>query len=373
MEAPVHRFLNGFTRAARERLVGCMIREEHPDGAYLFHQGDAADGVYLVLSGQVEIVRTAGAQEKILDTIQPDDYFGEVAVLDGYGRSTTARARGATSIGKIPGAILLEVLSTGPGAMTLGLVQHVMTHLRKATDLVVSEVVHKQKLSLVGEMATSLMHDLRTPVSSIRLSADLISTTSRDGKIPQWCDGIRLQCDRLVGMAAELMEFSRGESKLALSRTSTTLFLEQFQLLNAEGLASTGIEICLEAVPAGIEIDSMRLQRVMQNLVTNAVEALQTTPKPRIEVRAWLQDSIFHLAVGDNGPGIPEAIQGQIFEPFVTHGKSKGVGLGMAIARNIVTAHGGTITFETAAGRGTSFLVALPQKTEAAASSHATS
>jgi len=363
MDASAHRFLDGFTPDARERLVACMIREEHPDGAYLFHEGDAADGVYLVLEGRVEIVRAAGTHEKILDSIPPGDYFGEVAVLDGFGRSTAARARGAISVAKIPRTALLEVLAAGPGALTLGLLQHVLAHLRKANDLVVREVVHKEKLSLVGEMAGSLMHDLRNPVSSIRLRADLINSTSREGKIPQWCDGIRLQCDRLVGMAAELMEFSKGESKLAPGRTSTTAFLEQFQTLNEGCLAPAGIEIRFDAEPADIEVDSMRLQRVLQNLVTNAVEALHATPKPRIEIRAWVKDSVFYLAVKDNGPGIPAAIQGQIFEPFVTHGKKAGTGLGMAIVRNIVTAHGGTIIFETAPDQGTSFLISLPRKT----------
>jgi len=228
-------------------------------------------------------------------------------------------------------------------------------------DAVVREIVQKEKLSLVGEMASSLMHDLRTPVSSIRLSADLINSTSPHGKIPQWCDGIRLQCDRLVGMAAELMEFSKGESKLAPGRTTTTAFLEQFKMLNDACLASTGIEICFAAEPAEIEIDSMRLQRVVQNLVNNAVEALRATPKPRIEIKAWKKDSTFYLTVKDNGSGIPAAIQDRLFEPFVTHGKSEGIGLGMAIVRNIVTAHGGAITFETAPNQGTSFLIRIPQ------------
>lgn len=363
MDAPAHPFLDGFTPAARERLLAGMIRQDYPDGAYLFHQGDAADGVYLVLDGQVEIVRAAGKHEKTLSTIPTGDYFGEVAVLDGFGRSTAARARAATSIAKIPGTTLLEVLATEPGTQTLRLFQHVLVNLRSATDLFVREIVHKEKLSLVGEMANSLMHDLRNPVSSIRLSADLINTTSPGGKIPKWCDGIRLQCDRLVGMAAELMEFSRGESRLALHPTSTTAFLEQFKTLNEEGLHPAGFKIRFDAKPAEIEIDAMRMQRVLQNLVTNAIEALHATPKPRVEVKAWVKNFIFYLAVKDNGPGIPAAIQSQIFEPFVTHGKSKGTGLGMAIVRNIVTAHGGTITFETGPDQGTSFLVSLPRKT----------
>jgi signal transduction histidine kinase len=164
-------------------------------------------------------------------------------------------------------------------------------------------------------------------------------------------------------MAVELMEFSRGESKLALNRTSTTAFIEQFKILNEGGLNPAGFEIRFDVEPGGIEIDAMRMQRVLQNLVTNAIEALHATPKPRVEIRAWVKDSIFYLVVKDNGPGIPAAIQTQIFEPFVTHGKSKGTGLGMAIVRNIVTAHGGTISFETSPKRGASFLVSLPQKT----------
>ena len=361
MDASAHRFLDGFTPAARARLVASMIHEDHPDGAYLFHEGDPGDAIYLVFKGEVEILRAAGANEKILDSILPGDFFGEVAVLDGFGRSTAARAKGAISIARIPRPALLEILAAEPGNLTLSLFQHVLAHLRRANDLVISEVVQKTKLSLVGEMASSLMHDLRTPVSSIRLSADLINSTSPHGKIPQWCDGIRLQCDRLVGMAAELMEFSKGESKLAPGLTTTTAFLEQFKMLNDACLASTGIEICFAAEPAEIEIDSMRLQRVVQNLVNNAVEALRATPKPRIEIKAWKKDSTFYLTVKDNGSGIPAAIQDRLFDPFVTHGKSEGIGLGMAIVRNIVTAHGGAITFETAPNQGTSFLIRIPQ------------
>jgi signal transduction histidine kinase len=287
--------------------------------------------------------------------------------MDGHGRSTTARARGKILTAKIPRAALLEVLATEPGATTLGLFQNVLVHFRKANDLIVREIVHKEKLSLVGEMASSLMHDLRTPVSSIRLSADLVKMTSPVGKIPEWCDGIRLQCDRLVAMAAELMEFSKGESKLTINPTTTTAFLDQYKTLNESYLAHSGIDVHFMAETAKIDIDSMRLQRVVQNLVANAVEALQATPQARIKINAQVKDGIFYLTVKDNGPGIPVAIQSQIFEPFVTHGKKEGIGLGMAIVHNIVQAHGGSIAFETEPDQGTTFLISLPQKADATA------
>ena len=362
MEATDHRFFQDFSPDARARLLASIIRQTYPDHAFLFREGDAADGVYLVIDGTVEILRTVGAYEKLLDAVVPGDYFGEVAVLDGRGRSTAARSRGETTIARVPGDILLDVLAHGPGSMTIALFRHILPNLRRATDLVMREVVHKEKLSLVGEMASSLMHDLRTPVSSIRLSADLINSAAHNGKVPQWCDGIRLQCDRLVGMAAELMEFSKGESRLTLVRTTITAFLDQFQTLNEGFLHPEGMEVIFKAEPGEVEIDVMRMQRVLQNLVTNAIEALDGTIGPRLEIRAWMKDAQFHLAVEDNGPGIPEAIQGRIFEPFVTHGKTKGIGLGMAIVRNIVAAHGGTINFATGPDRGTTFLIRLPQR-----------
>jgi signal transduction histidine kinase len=361
MNVSAHPFLEGFTPAARDRLIGCMAQEKHPGGEFLFHEGDPADGVYLVLEGEIEIVLSAGKQEKVLNRIKAGSSLGEVAVLDGMGRSTSARAHGPSSTARIPRSDLLDVLGTEPGTVALKLFRHVMGHLRNANDFIVSEVVHKEKLSLVGEMASSLMHDLRNPVSSIRLGADLINMTYPEQNIGNWCDGIRLQCDRLIAMAMELMEFSKGESKLTLCPTTTIAFLEQFKTLNENYLANTGVKVTFDAKPAQIEIDSMRLQRVLQNLMTNAVEALRSTPKPRLDIKARVKDCAFLLTVKDNGPGIPAAIQSRIFEPFVTHGKSGGIGLGMAVVRNIVTAHGGTITFETSPDHGTAFLVSLPQ------------
>ena len=362
MNAEANRFLADFSPAARELLIGQLIDESYPHGDYLFHEGDFADGVCLVLDGRVEIVKQAGEGEQILGIFEPGEFLGEVAVLDGQGRSTSARANGDVSIAKIPREQLLEVLSTEPVSLTIGLFQHVLAHLRKTNELFVSEVVRKEKLSLVGEMASSLMHDLRNPVSGIRLAADLVNMNHSDEETVLCCDRIRLQCDRLVVMATELLEFSRGESKLNLGRTTTTDFFNQFKMLNEEYfLSHANVRFNLEIEPAEIVIDSMRLLRVVQNLMTNAVEAIGSKPGGLIELRAGIESDVFYLTLSDNGPGIPEAVRGRLFEPFVTHGKIGGTGLGMAIVRNVVTAHGGNITFETIEGEGTAFLIQFPK------------
>jgi len=361
MDVRDNRFLESFSPAGRERLAGSLNYQELVAGEYLFREGDPADGVYLVLEGQVEILRTAGDREQILTCFQPGDYLGEVAVLDGQGRSTDARARGDVSIAKIPSAVLLEVLDTEPVALTLHLFQNVLSHLRKTNDLFVQEVVHKEKLSLVGEMASSLMHDLRTPVQVILSAVQLIQMNHADAETADCCGKVELQCDRLTAMAGELLEFSRGETKLHLERTDTSALIRQFLSFNEDSFRDTGIQFNVEDDPAEMEVDSMRLQRVLQNLVNNAVQALNSRPGGRIDVRAWVRDSILYLSVRDNGPGIPAEIKERIFEPFVTHGKKGGTGLGLAIVRNVVTAHRGKITVETQAGQGTEFLIRIPQ------------
>jgi signal transduction histidine kinase len=361
MDALTNRFFEGFSPEGRESLMHHLIYQSLPAGTYLFYENDPADGICLVLDGQVEIIKAAGHQEEILGCFQRDDYFGEVAVLDGHGRSTAARARGDASIAKIPRAILLEVLDREPVALSLKLFQNVLSHLRHMNELFVQEVVRKEKLSLVGEMASSLMHDLRNPIAGIHLAADLITMSHQDDETVHCCDKIRLQCTRLVAMAAELLEFSRGETKLDLAAIDTVAFLRNFTALNEDYFRGTGLKFDIDAEPGLIQIDSMRLLRLLQNLVSNAVDALGSKPGGEIKIRAAVKDSFFYLTVGDNGPGIPDAIKATIFEPFVTHGKKGGTGLGMAIVRNVVAAHGGTITFETEAGKGTQFLVQLPQ------------
>ena len=130
MDARANRFLKDFSSAGRERLMGRLVYQELADGEYLFREGDPAEGICLVLEGRVEIVKTAGDREKILAFFEADEFLGEIAVLDGQGRSTDARARGPASIAWIPTADLLEELVTEPVTVTLQLFQHVLAMVR---------------------------------------------------------------------------------------------------------------------------------------------------------------------------------------------------------------------------------------------------
>jgi signal transduction histidine kinase len=253
------------------------------------------------------------------------------------------------------------VLTKEPVTVTLQLFQNVLALLRRTNDLYVDEVVHQGKMSLIGQMAGSLMHDIRTPVQVILSSVDLLRMTHSDPDTIDCCKKMETQCDRLVAMAGELLEFSRGETTLKIEPTDTTTLLRQFLAFNEDAFRPVGVTFNVEDEPAEIEVDSMRLLRVLQNLSSNAVDALAGKPGGLVDVRAWVRDSILHISVRDNGPGIPAEVRDRMFDPFVTHGKKGGTGLGLAIVRNVVTAHRGKITFETELGQGTEFLIRVPQ------------
>jgi signal transduction histidine kinase len=362
MDANQNRFLELFSPEGRLKVISHLIYQEVADGDYLFHEGDIAEGVCLVIAGKVEISKKAGEREEVLSTFEAGNFLGEVAVLDGEGRSTDARAKGPATVAWIPSADLLAVLMNEPVTVTLHLFQNVLSLLRRTNELYLDERVRKEKMSLIGEMAGSLMHDLRTPVQVVLSSVDLIRMThSGDAELEDCCQKMQLQCDRMVAMAGELLEFSKGETKLHLERTDTTTLLRQFVSFNEENFRPVGITINVEDEAAEVEIDSMRLLRVLQNLTNNAVEVLNSRPGGRVDVRAWVRDSTLFLSVRDNGPGIPPEVRDRMFEPFVTHGKKGGTGLGLSIVQNVVTAHRGKITFETEAGQGTEFLIRIPQ------------
>jgi signal transduction histidine kinase len=367
MDARANRFLEHFTPGGQARLIENLIQQELEPGEYLFREGDRAEGICLLLEGQVESIKTADGGEQTLGLFNAGDYLGEVAVLDGQGRSASARATGHATVAWIPTTDLFDVLLAEPVGVTLKLFQNVLALLRHTNTLYVDGIVHREKMTLIGEMAGSLMHDLRNPVQVILSSLDLIKITHEDAETQDCCRRMEMQCDRMVAMASELLEFSRGETKLNLVRTDTESFMKQVLAFVGETFVAQDAVINAETDPAEIEIDVDRLLRALQNLVANAVQAVNARVGGRIDLSAWVADSVLNISVRDNGAGVPPELKSRLFEPFATFGKKGGTGLGLAIVKNVAVAHRGKVTVESQAGQGTEFLLRIPQDAASAA------
>jgi len=355
-----HRFVSHFPAAQGAKLIGQVRFVRFPHKAIIFEEGSQSDCVYLVFTGRVALTKKSpGGAAQTIAYKGPDDYFGELGVLDGSVRSTTAVADGPVLLGRLLQKPFLQLVSESSWHTVLRLFSQVSENLRATNERYVSEVVRKEKITLVGEMANSMIHDFRAPFSTIKLATELIAKRNRTPQNQELCAMILRQVDRLGGMVEEVLDFARGETRLKIKLAPLQDSLELLQENNLEVLARAGISLRVKPVRLTLPLDADRFQRVIQNLVSNSHEALARHKGGRIVVSARRELRQCVLTIADNGPGIPKDIRRTVFEPFVSQGKVNGTGLGLAIAKAVVEAHGGSIDFTTSR-KGTTFTVQLP-------------
>lgn len=331
-------------------------------GEVLFEEGSPSDSIYLVLGGSI-LINKVDPSGKLVDLarVNADDYFGEFGVLDGGPRSARATAATDAKLARISREEILEILGT-PGEAARRLVVHIIHKIRASNSWYVTEMLRQERMTMVGRMANKIIHDFKNPFAVIRMAAEMLGRKNPgDPDTQRMTEMIADQIDRIVVMADDILQFSRGNTTLNPDFFDVADMLAQFESLYALYLKEQGVELTLKPIRKFIKADDEKLLRVLQNLVNNAAESFRGKPG-RISIEARDLGQEVELAVRDNGPGLPESIRAKPFEMFGSEGKSTGTGLGMAITRSIVQAHGGTINFETETGVGTSFLIRIPIK-----------
>jgi signal transduction histidine kinase len=355
-----HRFISHFPAAQGTKLVKHVKLVRFPHDAVIFAEGSASDCIYLVLTGRVALSKKSpGGSAQIIAYKGPDDYFGELGVLDGSTRSTAAIADGPVQLGRIGQKPFLALLSESSWHTVLRLFSHVSENLRATNDRFVTEVVRKEKITLIGEMANSMVHDFRGPFSTIKLATELLAKRDPKPETQELCAMILRQVSRLGGMVEQVLDFARGETRLQLKPARLAELFGQLQENNVIPLGRAGVKLVVKPTTLELPLDHDRMLRVLQNLVTNACEAIGKRPAGRITVAAKRAKGQCFITISDNGPGVPREIRGTLFEPFVSQGKVNGTGLGLSIAKSVVEAHHGAIDF-TSTRKGTVFTIQLP-------------
>jgi two-component system, sensor histidine kinase FlrB len=229
-----------------------------------------------------------------------------------------------------------------------------VTETRHLQDL----LERHQRASELGQVAATLAHQLRTPVASAMLNCGTLATVARGdtpaGRALSRMNGSLRRLERLVD---NLLAFARGGA-LALEPVSA-MTLTGWLTEDIAPLASDAFTVALpDASLAGaVEVNESALRSVLLNLAENARDI--TRGRGRLEIHAEIIGDELVLAFCDDGPGVPEAERTRIFEPFVST-RPNGTGLGLAVARTVVQAHGGRISCEQAPGGGGCFVVCLP-------------
>lgn len=229
------------------------------------------------------------------------------------------------------------------------------------------ELAHHQRLETIGTLTSSIAHEFNNLLTPI-MGYSLLTLE----KLPQ-------EEAELYDNVLEIYNASRKAKEIIsrlsdLSRKNTAL---TFQYTPPDELVRRVLEVAAPAQPHGVEVrtefncsclwvygNELQLSQMLLNLLLNAFQAMERSGGT-LRVSTWADESSVFLRVSDTGPGISEQTLPHIFEPFYTTKEAgKGTGLGLAIVRQVVEEHGGTVSVETAVGRGAAFLVSLPLSKE---------
>ncbi|MBI5397054.1 MAG: cyclic nucleotide-binding domain-containing protein [Verrucomicrobia bacterium] len=333
--------------------------EEHRAGGPLIFEADATgDCLYLIESGNVRIFRGASGGEETFVVLGPADYFGEMALFADHRRSASAAAVTDCRVWRLPFAAFGESLDH-EFELTRNLLDGAQRRLRAIDERYLQELIQRERLSFVGRMAASIIHDLKGPLSAIRMAAELIGETVPGPDTHRRTHLIVHEVDRLASMVGDVLDYCRSEKRLDPHPTELGGYLnEVFEVLRPT-FDQRGIKLELAArVTEPVTLDPQRFHRVLYNLATNAAEAMPRGG--RLTVTADRDGDHVRIEVADTGCGIAPHQQEQIWQPFVTFGKKNGTGLGLPIAKKIVEDHGGTITLRSELNVGTTFTIRLP-------------
>ena len=228
-----------------------------------------------------------------------------------------------------------------------------------------SELVHVSRLTAMGEMASSLAHELNQPLSAItsylRGASTLLKAEQVDKeRVREAMDRSAEQALRAGDVIKRLREFvAKGETEHTIENPA--ILLEEAAALALVGAREQGVRVSLRCdrnLPP-IVVDKVQIQQVALNLIRNAIEAMETTSRRELMIGVAQRGRLASFFVADTGTGIAPEISEQLFKPFVTS-KASGMGVGLSICRTIIEAHGGRITARGNEGGGTVFEFTLP-------------
>jgi len=242
--------------------------------------------------------------------------------------------------------------------------RHAEQTLRHAQD----ELVQAGKLAAIGQMSTSIAHELNQPLAALRtLSGNTVRFLER-GALETASTNLRTMnelIDRMGRITASLRSFARrgddrGQASLAKAVDAS---------LQVLGNRIAGCRLHSQFEDQQLAIDQTRLEQILVNLIGNALDAMASQPQPQLWLEGELQGDKYRLRVRDNGHGIDAETRKHLFEPFFTTKPGEhGLGLGLTLSASLAAAAKGTLNVEHPANGGTAFVLALPLVTPAAES-----
>lgn len=215
------------------------------------------------------------------------------------------------------------------------------------------------------EMAKQVAHEIKNPLTPMKLSIQYLEHARKSdperaaAMIGSVAQTLIEQIDGLARIATEFSNFAKMPKAEPEALDLNTVVESVYRLFTEHQEPVERIELTLPDTPVPVFADRDHLVRVLNNLIKNAQQAIPEDRQGHIHIRVQPGAAQHLITVTDNGTGVPEEVQPKVFQPNFTT-KSSGMGLGLAMCKNMMTAAGGDIYFETKTGQGTTFFMTLP-------------
>ena len=211
--------------------------------------------------------------------------------------------------------------------------------------------IKNERLVAIGELAASMAHDMKNPLATIKSSAQILQKTKQDGELNEVINRMNRAIDRMSHQINDVLNYVR----ITPLETTSINASELLELAKNSLEISDNILVSIPDSNIQIKGDVQKLEIVFINIFLNSIQAIDKD-RGKIDCKIEQKDSTVIIEIQDSGPGIPDDIFSQIFDPLVTS-KQKGTGLGLSTCKNIIEQHGGTIT---AQNNPTRFTIVLP-------------
>ena len=377
----LHQTFPDLDETAVQHLHKLVSSGHYQAGEDICRAGDVGTTLHILASGEASIiVQAEEGQEVVVDTIGPNNYFGEVAFFGGSIRTATIRSLTPCQTLEIEHADFMSLANKTPQLLTI-LLKQIIGHLRRNDKAVINTLNEKnaalqkayahlaRQEELRKQFITMLSHELRTPLTSIRGFLGLINKGAIAGdSLNAALNSITRNAERLVRLTDDLLilyEMYPGvmEYGFVSPNDVTVAALKAAQ----EKVADSQRVVELDIVPGlpRIYADQNALTFAISALIENAFKF--DPDKHPITVRVYRSDEgQVAISIRDQGIGIPHEAQGRIFDPFIRleqEGSAHlfpGLGVGLTIVQEVVEQHNGRIEVESYPGRGSIFTVYLP-------------
>ncbi len=316
--------------------------------------------------GFVGRVRQSGSAD-LTTHAEPDDSSKKLDEAFGFDTVSAVGAPLEGTDGATVGAVALYNKKDPKGfsESDLALLRLIAANVSTALQLWLArrDQERRERLSAIGGLVSSVIHDLKTPITVVSGYVQLMVGADDPRVRHDYAELVRKQFDLVTTMQRELLEYARGERSLLVRRVYLASFVTNLVESMRRDAADQGVVLGAEIADRGVaRFDEGGITRVLHNLVRNSLDALAGRGG-HVVVRVAREEGDVVFSVTDDGPGIPKDVEARLFESFATSGKKGGTGLGLATVRKVVEEHGGTVSAETSAA-GTTMRFRLPQRTE---------